>query len=104
MSTSRCELYVSVTNKWTEIGSIKIARKLGAAISFGDCVQVLDGYGCANVSELFDPFEDRWKDLAVPMLTSRCNHKAVAIDNRSFVVAIRRSMLEFLYSKSRATV
>ena len=61
---------------------------------------MLGDYDCTNVSdalkkercnflsstELDHSFGDQWTDLAVPMLISRCNHQAVAIDGRIFVI------------------
>ena len=99
VSTSKCERYDPVTNKWTKIVSIKTARKESVPVSFGDCVWVLSGYNCFKVSdafkkersnfqnwiELYHPVEDWWTDLVVPMLTSRCNHQAIAVDGRIFM-------------------
>ncbi len=85
---SACWIYHPLTEEWTQIASLNLARARHASVLLSDGrIAVLGGYhmGATASVEVYDPTRNEW-EVVEPLLEPRYDHSAVADGQSVYVI------------------
>ena len=89
----KCEIYSFETCEWTEVSSMNTKRFQLTLTYFQEKIWAVGGFNNSNGTytwldtiETFDITQNKWTTSHLKLLTKRCGHRAVAYDEKLFVI------------------
>ena len=86
-SEKSCYKFEVKSNKWTKVADLQKDRSRSACTVFEGKIVVTGGFNERKLKsvELYDHHVNTWKFLS-DMIKARCNHSAVSISNKVFMI------------------